>query len=492
MQSRKTATVFKGMILNQEAWKTIILQCSSIVILSTLLSHCEAQCESRTISIVASNDTQSISSPNHPNSYPEDTSCSWLISSPMPAGRLQLEVVYKDFSCCCANDHLVIRDGSNSSARIIAYLCSELKPITITSSGPNIYGEFKSDSDGQTGFGYTLNFTHFDSKYCPPGWIERSGYCYRLYDPLPWQQAILRCGFDGGFLSSVVDKDENNFIVDSFQNETASLVWLGLNRDWQWLDGLSPLFYNFDNRSGESSGCSAIDINGNGRWQLANCDEQLKFICKKTKDGSGGRYWAEFLIGDDDTSTNIFSTAVAVIIGIGVVFCCTRRRSNNNNNNSNCQCGSCIGEIASCIRNVVARIFERISRGISALGRALLFVVSCKCLRGVARSEETGTGEAPSEQNPQTYQQEVSLEGTPSVTRGSERSGGTDPQSPPAYGDISSVPPPPSYSEALDPQFNFRTNSTSPTNVRETIAAPSYESIVGSVGNVDASVYVVL
>ncbi|XP_011674896.2 uncharacterized protein LOC582189 [Strongylocentrotus purpuratus] len=472
-------------ILNQDPLKTFLLKCSTIVIAFTLLPHCKAKCSVPTASFAASRDSQSLYSPNHPDSYPDATTCSWLItSSPLDTGlRIQLRVVYDNFSCCCDNDYLVIKDGSDFSARSIAILCSDLNPISITSSGPNIYGEFRSDDDGQTGLGYTLEFNYFDSKVsCPPYWIGRNGYCYKLYDDAsPWQQAASRCGYDGGFLTSIVDEEENDFLVGSFRNQT-SLVWIGMDLAGNWLDGSSSLLYNnFGNEPASTVECSAIDLDDNGRWRRANCvDQQFWFICKKTQDGSGERYWTEVVISDDESSANGFSaaSAVAIIIACFFLFSCLRSRSNNNNNNDNC-----FAQLVTCI-------CKGITECVAVVWRAIEFCLSCRWLGCAGPSEETRTGGTPSGQNPEINQQHVSLEEVRTSRRNSTSQWSSDPsQSPPAYGEVISEPPPPSYNEALAPQFDGgpttdNGGSSLSLNIGDAIAAPSYESVIGSEGNI--------
>ncbi|XP_054767498.2 uncharacterized protein LOC129274772 [Lytechinus pictus] len=462
------------------SWISLLLGCVLVVLYSSL--HCEAQCSIPAARFEASSKLQSVFSPNYPDEYPEDTTCAWLINSPSGSSRIQLRVIKEDFSCCCNNDYLLIKDGANSTARSIAILCSDQNPVAVTSSGHALYGEFQSDGDGNIGLGYEIQFDYFDSTVsCPTGWIERLGYCYKLYnEPLPWQQAASRCGYDGGFLTSIVNPEENDFILGSFKDET-SLSWIGMNSTGNWLDGLNSEFYNnFQGELPSTSQCSAIDLSNNGRWTVSDClNQQLTFICKKTKDGSGGRYWTEIVTTDENGGNVTPYGAIAGIIFAmffcWMVCCCSGARDN-----------WLITKTLSCI-------LEKISDCFRCIGHSVRTCLSCRCLRRGTTDEGIEARRA----NPE-FRFSVSVDNIRSSTRMSSSSESGDrsirmsvisqSSSPPTYGDVTSEPPPPAYSEAFDPVFDISHSDVGGSrlslNMGEVAAAPSYESVVGSESNI--------
>lgn len=174
---------------------------------------------------------------------------------------------------------------------------------------------------------------------------------------------------------------------------------------------------------------------------------------------------------------NGFSTgsAVAIIIACFFVFVFCRSKYHNNNNNN----GNCFAQLMTCI-------CKGISECVAVVWRAIEFCLSCRWLGCAGSSEETRTGGTPSGQNPETNQQDVSLEEVRTSRRNSTSPRSSDPsQSPPAYGEVISEPPPPSYNEALAPQFDGgpttdNRGSSLSLNIGDAIAAPSYESVIGS------------
>ncbi|XP_041479256.1 uncharacterized protein LOC121426910 [Lytechinus variegatus] len=138
---------------------------------------------------------------------------------------------------------------------------------------------------------------------CPTGWINRPRYCYKFYnDRLSWRLAGEQCKFDGGFLTSIVDRHENDFLVESFRNLT-SLAWIGMDSTGLWLDGSSSQGFSngFRYETLSTSRCSVINLEQNGTWNVLDClASRLNFICKKNQDRGHGDVTTDTVNGEDE------------------------------------------------------------------------------------------------------------------------------------------------------------------------------------------------
>ena len=72
--------------------------------------------------------------------------------------------------------------------------------------------------------------------YCPTGWIEWRGSCYKFdtsRSAMTWDSAQYTCQTDfGSSLASVVDSEENLFIMHyALDTWGAGNIWIGLRRN---------------------------------------------------------------------------------------------------------------------------------------------------------------------------------------------------------------------------------------------------------------------
>ncbi|KAI4562255.1 hypothetical protein MJT46_011217 [Ovis ammon polii x Ovis aries] len=89
-----------------------------------------------------------VTSPNHPDHYPQHADCIWLIAAP-PGKliRLQFEGQFGiEVTPNCTSNYLELRDGADSNAPILSKFCGTSLPISQLSSGEVMYLRFRSDN----------------------------------------------------------------------------------------------------------------------------------------------------------------------------------------------------------------------------------------------------------------------------------------------------------------------------------------------------------
>uniref|UniRef100_A0A8C0RW72 Cubilin n=1 Tax=Canis lupus familiaris TaxID=9615 RepID=A0A8C0RW72_CANLF len=121
-----------------------------------------------------------VTSPGHPNNYPQHADCNWLIAA--PPGKL-IRVQFEDqFNIeetpNCVSNYLELRDGVDSNAPLLAKLCGRSLPSSQLSSGEVMYLRFRSDnSSTQVGFKIKYAIAQCGGRVTgQSGIIESSGY----------------------------------------------------------------------------------------------------------------------------------------------------------------------------------------------------------------------------------------------------------------------------------------------------------------------------
>ena len=99
----------------------------------------------------ATNEWNYLTSPNYPDDYFNDATCSWLLHS--TAKFVILEIL--DFEIEEDFDYMTIYDGSNSDSPTIVLLTGSAIQSTYSSSGKDMYITFTSDV-GVTAKGFQL------------------------------------------------------------------------------------------------------------------------------------------------------------------------------------------------------------------------------------------------------------------------------------------------------------------------------------------------
>ncbi|XP_063419792.1 neuropilin-2-like [Mytilus trossulus] len=117
-------------------------------------------CDS-SVTLTATSNTQYISSPNFPESYPMDKDCQWIIHTTL--GRVILNLLFMDIESC-QYDYLKVTDEGYS-----LNFCKERywSEITYVSNGTSITVDFHSDEESQRqGFMLSYQQTNLPCSYC--------------------------------------------------------------------------------------------------------------------------------------------------------------------------------------------------------------------------------------------------------------------------------------------------------------------------------------
>ncbi|KAK6490308.1 cubilin [Huso huso] len=102
--------------------------------------------------------TGTIRTPYHPNAYPHDKTCAWVISQ--PAGQVvTLNFLSFDIEShgSCAFDYVELRDGTTASSPLIGKYCGTQIPAPAQSTQRSMYIRFVTDSS-VTNFGFTAEY----------------------------------------------------------------------------------------------------------------------------------------------------------------------------------------------------------------------------------------------------------------------------------------------------------------------------------------------
>ncbi|XP_003786834.1 cubilin [Otolemur garnettii] len=89
-----------------------------------------------------------VTSPNHPDNYPQHTDCIWIIAAPQGKSiRLQFEDQFSiEASPDCTSSYLELRDGADSNAPVLSKFCGMSLPGSQLSSGEVMYLRFRTDN----------------------------------------------------------------------------------------------------------------------------------------------------------------------------------------------------------------------------------------------------------------------------------------------------------------------------------------------------------
>ncbi|XP_063964768.1 uncharacterized protein LOC135156373 [Lytechinus pictus] len=277
---------------------------------------------------------------------------------------------------------------------------------------------------------------------CPTRWISRSRCCYKFYnDRLSWQLAGEQCKFDGGFLTSIVDRHENDFLVDSFRNLT-SLAWIGMDSTGLWLDGASSHRFSngFRYETLSTSRCSVINFEQTGMWNVSDClASRLSFICKKNQDRghddvSPSEVNSEPANGEDEEDTigssNGFSRSLMAFIAVclaAVITCIGGCISSSPIRSCLAKClWECLLAICKIMADMVITFCRWVYNWLCILGLAiqLCFLhlyrcLTCKELRRKRRERRERASPEPETQEPlrvQLAETEQDIQSVPRFT----------------------------------------------------------------------------
>ncbi|XP_030630453.1 macrophage mannose receptor 1-like [Chanos chanos] len=128
--------------------------------------------------------------------------------------------------------------------------------------------------------------------YCSSPWIPYAGHCYFLYreQKKTWLEAKAACLKDDGDLLSILNIEEQDFVVSQFGFRLTDELWIGLNDRksqllFRWSDESDVTFTMWDLKEpshGAGLKKDCVIIRGNeGKWADQDCDKVYGFICKK-------------------------------------------------------------------------------------------------------------------------------------------------------------------------------------------------------------------
>ncbi|XP_075128115.1 macrophage mannose receptor 1-like [Leptodactylus fuscus] len=128
---------------------------------------------------------------------------------------------------------------------------------------------------------------------CDKGWKRHGYYCYVIGEsPGTFTEASSTCNNNGAFLLTVEDRFEQAFLTSLIGFRPEKYFWTGLSdtRDrntFTWANGQQVLYTNWnEDMPGRTQGCVAMATgNKAGLWDVINCEEKAKYVCKKWAHG---------------------------------------------------------------------------------------------------------------------------------------------------------------------------------------------------------------
>ncbi|XP_031569270.1 snaclec 5-like [Actinia tenebrosa] len=145
------------------------------------------------------------------------------------------------------------------------------------------FQQLKVAEDGQ----YCKDFkTILPKQTCRTGWLSHGKSCYKAVNTLrTWEDANNNCQKMNSNLTSVLNQNQNDFIVSLSSGFDRDYFWIGLvkkNNAFTWQDGSSSTYVNW--LPGEPSYYKSYDCvnikKSDGKWKNWKCVTQNPSICK--------------------------------------------------------------------------------------------------------------------------------------------------------------------------------------------------------------------
>ncbi|XP_036453380.1 macrophage mannose receptor 1-like isoform X2 [Colossoma macropomum] len=139
----------------------------------------------------------------------------------------------------------------------------------------------------------STNDTVVASPGCKPGWTRFGYYCYlAASETKTFDVAKQMCEKTGSYLADITNRIENAFLVSLIGARPEKHFWIGLsNRDnrhiFKWTNNKKVPFTHFNaGMPGGKQGCVAMTTGVlAGLWDVLNCTNQEKYICKQKAEG---------------------------------------------------------------------------------------------------------------------------------------------------------------------------------------------------------------
>ncbi|XP_077393803.1 uncharacterized protein LOC144030999 [Festucalex cinctus] len=143
---------------------------------------------------------------------------------------------------------------------------------------------------------FVLGWTCSALSKCPTDWRRYKDQCYYFSNDYRIQRdAVYACQIKGGLLTSIWDRNEQNWLLSQVNRGRAT--WIGLSRPWdhfaqrwnwwRWNDGtiyfisMSQWASGYPDSKKRNGFCVAMDESG---WYNKDCDSYLTYICKRPVD----------------------------------------------------------------------------------------------------------------------------------------------------------------------------------------------------------------
>ena len=121
---------------------------------------------------------------------------------------------------------------------------------------------------------------------CEQGWTSFGGSCYLFStESKNWNNAEFDCVKHGAHLASIHSDEESAFLKRNYRSFFGLLQ--RTNGNFEWTDGSSFKYTNW--RAGEPNNKDGSESCGelydNGDWNDLDCNDKLKYVCKKAIEG---------------------------------------------------------------------------------------------------------------------------------------------------------------------------------------------------------------
>ncbi|XP_069815124.1 macrophage mannose receptor 1-like [Dendropsophus ebraccatus] len=128
---------------------------------------------------------------------------------------------------------------------------------------------------------------------CDEGWKRHGSYCYLIGESLStFSEANSTCNHHGAFLMTIEDRIEQAYITSLIGFRPEKYFWTGLsdleeNNTFTWANKERVLYTHWNaDMPDRKQGCVAMRTgNKAGLWDVINCKEKTKYVCKKWAQG---------------------------------------------------------------------------------------------------------------------------------------------------------------------------------------------------------------
>ncbi|XP_075172279.1 macrophage mannose receptor 1-like [Anomaloglossus baeobatrachus] len=128
---------------------------------------------------------------------------------------------------------------------------------------------------------------------CNEGWKRHSYYCYLIGEsPGSFAEANSTCNNNGADLLTVENRFEQAYLTSLIGLRTEKYFWTGLSdtkdrNTFKWSNGQDVTYTHWNvDMPNTRQGCVAMRTgNQAGLWDVINCEEKAKYVCKKWAEG---------------------------------------------------------------------------------------------------------------------------------------------------------------------------------------------------------------